>query len=103
MYLGKTALEESYAGLGTVTIAADGHSGTFVLNDPAASGRFDCGTVRQSNKLSAPGAAVRNFVAGRESSNIEKSEPPRVSRDKYVDELLDAAHWTRVSGQPLSA
>ncbi|HWE00016.1 MAG TPA: hypothetical protein VG345_13290 [Bryobacteraceae bacterium] len=45
VYLGKTALEDSYGGLGTVTIAADGHSGTFVLNDGKASGRFDCGTA----------------------------------------------------------
>src|SRR5437868_8598355 len=28
VYLGKTALEDSYMGLGTVTIAADGKSGT---------------------------------------------------------------------------
>jgi hypothetical protein len=45
VYLGKTALEESYAGLGTVVIGADGHSGTFVLNDGTASGRFDCGVA----------------------------------------------------------
>ena len=45
VYLGKTALEDSYGGLGTVVIAADGHSGMFVLNDGKASGRFDCGTV----------------------------------------------------------
>ena len=43
VYLGKTALEHSYAGLGTVTIAADGHSGTFTLNDGSAAGHFDCG------------------------------------------------------------
>jgi hypothetical protein len=42
VYLGKTALEDSYLGLGTVTIAADGKSGTFVLNDGKASGTFDC-------------------------------------------------------------
>jgi|SRR5262252_6269180 len=45
IYLGKTALEDSYGGLGTVVINADGHSGTFVTNDAKASGRFDCGTV----------------------------------------------------------
>jgi hypothetical protein len=45
VYLGKTALEDSYGGLGTVIIAADGHSGTFVLNDHTASGHFDCGKV----------------------------------------------------------
>lgn len=43
VYLGKTALEDSYLGLGTVTIAADGKSGTFALNDGKASGTFDCG------------------------------------------------------------
>jgi hypothetical protein len=43
VYLGKTALEDSYGGLGTVVISADGHSGTFVTNDRKASGRFDCG------------------------------------------------------------
>jgi hypothetical protein len=44
VYLGKTALEDSYMGLGTVVIAADGRSGTFALNDGSASGHFDCGT-----------------------------------------------------------
>jgi hypothetical protein len=43
LYLGKTALEDSYMGLGTVTIAADGKSGTFALNDGKAAGVFDCG------------------------------------------------------------
>lgn len=43
LYLGKTALEDSYMGLGTVTIAADGKSGTFALNDGRAAGTFDCG------------------------------------------------------------
>ena len=43
VYLGKTALEDSYGGLGTVVISPDGHSGTFVTNDHKASGRFDCG------------------------------------------------------------
>lgn len=45
VYLGKTALEDSYGGLGTIVIAADGHTGTFVLNNGTASGHFDCGTV----------------------------------------------------------
>jgi hypothetical protein len=45
VYLGKTALEDSYGGLGTVVIGADGRTGTFALNDGTASGRFDCGTV----------------------------------------------------------
>jgi hypothetical protein len=44
VYLGKTALEDSYIGLGTVTIGQDGHSGTFALKDGSAAGRFDCGT-----------------------------------------------------------
>lgn len=43
VYLGKTALEDSYMGLGTVTINADKHSGTFSLNDKSAAGHFDCG------------------------------------------------------------
>jgi hypothetical protein len=45
VYLGKTALEDSYGGLGTIVIAADGHSGTFELNDHKTSGRFDCGVA----------------------------------------------------------
>ena len=45
VYLGKTALEDSYGGLGTVVIAPDGHSGTFVTNDRKASGHFDCGAA----------------------------------------------------------
>jgi hypothetical protein len=43
VYLGKTALEDSYMGLGTVVINADKHSGTFSLNDHSAAGHFDCG------------------------------------------------------------
>jgi hypothetical protein len=45
VYLGKTALEDTYGGLGTIVIAPDGHSGTFELNDHKASGRFDCGVA----------------------------------------------------------
>jgi|SRR5215472_2547364 len=45
VYLGKTALEDSYIGLGTVTVAADGKSGTFVLNDGKAAGSWDCGAA----------------------------------------------------------
>ena len=45
VYLGKTALEDSYVGLGTVTVAADGKSGTFALNDGKAAGSFDCGAA----------------------------------------------------------
>jgi hypothetical protein len=45
VYLGKTALEDSYGGLATVVINADGHSGTFTTNDAKASGRFDCGAA----------------------------------------------------------
>ena len=45
VYLGKTALEDVYMGLGTVTINADGKSGAFALNDGKASGTFDCGAV----------------------------------------------------------
>lgn len=43
LYLGRTALEDSYMGLGAVTIAADGKSGSFSLNDGKAAGTFDCG------------------------------------------------------------
>jgi hypothetical protein len=45
VYLGKTALEDSYGGLGTVVINGDGRTGTFTLNNGTASGRFDCGAV----------------------------------------------------------
>jgi hypothetical protein len=45
VYLGKTALEDSYIGLGTIVMAADGKSGTFTLNDKSASGTFDCGVA----------------------------------------------------------
>ncbi len=43
VYLGKSALEDSYIGLGTVTVAGDRKSGTFALNDGKAAGTFDCG------------------------------------------------------------
>jgi hypothetical protein len=45
VYLGKTALQDSYIGLGTVTVAADNKSGTFALNDRKAAGTFDCGAA----------------------------------------------------------
>jgi len=45
VYLGRTALDNSYIGLGTVTIGADGKSGTFALNDGKAAGTFDCHTL----------------------------------------------------------
>jgi hypothetical protein len=45
VYLGKTASDESYGGLGTVTINPDGHTGGFTTNDGKASGHFDCGAV----------------------------------------------------------
>jgi hypothetical protein len=45
VYLGKTALVESYGGLGTVTMNGDGHTGTFTTNDGKAAGHFDCGAV----------------------------------------------------------
>ena len=48
VYLGKTALEDSYLGLGTVIINADKHSGTFTLNDKSAAGHFDCGALPTS-------------------------------------------------------
>lgn len=49
VYLGKTALQDSYGGLGTVTINGDGHTGKFVLNDGSAAGHFDCGVAPHAN------------------------------------------------------
>jgi hypothetical protein len=43
LYLGKTALDESYGGLGTVTVNADDRTGSFVLNNGTAGGTWDCG------------------------------------------------------------
>lgn len=43
VYLGKTALDDSYIGLGAVVLNADGHTGSFALNNGSASGHFDCG------------------------------------------------------------
>jgi hypothetical protein len=48
VYLGKTALEDSYLGLGTVIINADKHTGSFLLNDKSASGHFECGAAPAS-------------------------------------------------------
>jgi hypothetical protein len=45
LYLGKTAVQDSYMGLGTVTVAADNKSGAFALNDGKAAGAFDCGAA----------------------------------------------------------
>lgn len=47
VYLGKTATEDAYYGLGTITVNADGKSGTFALNDGSASGSWDCGRKPQ--------------------------------------------------------
>jgi hypothetical protein len=47
VYLGKTALEDVHAGLGTVKVNADGRSGTFTLNDGSTAGRWACGSVSQ--------------------------------------------------------
>ena len=43
LYLGKTALDDSHIGLGTVVVNPDGKSGTFELNDHTGAGTFDCG------------------------------------------------------------
>ncbi len=43
VYLGKTALDDTYGGLGTVTVNADNRTGSFVLNDGSAAGTWDCG------------------------------------------------------------
>jgi hypothetical protein len=45
VYAGKTALDDTYGGLGTVTVNADWRTGSFVLNDRTASGIWDCGTA----------------------------------------------------------
>jgi hypothetical protein len=42
-YLGKTALEDSYGGLGTVTVGPDWRTGSYVLNNGTSSGTWDCG------------------------------------------------------------
>ena len=42
VYLGETSKEDHYFGLGTVTVAADGESGTFALNDGSVEGAFNC-------------------------------------------------------------
>jgi hypothetical protein len=45
VYLGKTALDDTHAGLGTVTVNGDGRSGTFVLNDGTTAGHWSCATL----------------------------------------------------------
>ena len=45
VYMGKTALEDSYMGLGTVTVNPDARSGSFGLNDGSASGSWNCGSA----------------------------------------------------------
>jgi hypothetical protein len=47
VYLGATALVDSYGGLGTITFDANGHSGSFVTNDGKASGKFECIVIRK--------------------------------------------------------
>lgn len=43
VYLGRTALEDAYGGLGTVVVNGDHRTGSFVLNDGSATGTWDCG------------------------------------------------------------
>lgn len=43
VYLGRTALDDTYGGLGTVTVNADNRTGSFTLNDGKAAGTWDCG------------------------------------------------------------
>ena len=43
LYLGKTATQDTYGGLGSVTVDADAKSGSFTLNDGTASGKWRCG------------------------------------------------------------
>ena len=45
VYLGKTALDDTYGGLGTVTVNSDWRTGSFVLNDKTSAGVWDCGSV----------------------------------------------------------
>ena len=45
VYAGKTALDDTYGGLGTITVNADWRTGSFVLNDKTAAGTWDCGTA----------------------------------------------------------
>lgn len=45
VYLGKTALDDTYGGLGTVTVNSDWRTGSFKLNDGTASGTWDCGAT----------------------------------------------------------
>jgi hypothetical protein len=45
VYLGKTALEDSYGGLGTVTVNSDWRTGSFTLNNGTSAGTWDCGTA----------------------------------------------------------
>jgi hypothetical protein len=44
VYLGKTALEDTYGGLGTVTVNSDWRTGSYRLNDGTSAGTWDCGT-----------------------------------------------------------
>jgi hypothetical protein len=45
VYLGKTALEDSYGGLGTITVNPDWRTGSFTLNNGTAAGTWDCGAA----------------------------------------------------------
>jgi hypothetical protein len=45
VYLGKTALEDSYGGLGTVTVNSDWHTGSYTLNNRTSAGTWDCGAA----------------------------------------------------------
>jgi hypothetical protein len=45
VYLGKTALEDTYGGLGTITVNPDWHTGKFTLNNGTAAGSWDCGAA----------------------------------------------------------
>jgi hypothetical protein len=45
VYMGKTALENTYGGLGTITVNPDWRTGKFTLNNGTAAGTWDCGAA----------------------------------------------------------
>ncbi len=74
VYLGKTALKDSYMGLATVIINSNKHSGTFSLNDKSAAGISIVAHHLPPDQNSAASIRYKDFAVAISSANFLISE-----------------------------
>jgi hypothetical protein len=90
VYLGKTALDDSYGGLGTIVLSADGRSGTFELNDHKAAGHFDCGAAPSRRERSDCRVTVRYMCDERAARVLQQST-------REARKCVEPEHWLHFS------